>query len=263
MLDTQISDATWIIPEDLWFIRAVGPYIRFMLESAWVLLLFQRRKENLFGLSNSKPNFTAIIEHCNLWRNYDDIQDSWSSLESIIDYYGNNQDAIVPNAGPGHWNDPDMVSFNTQNYLKTSMIFRQLIYLYAGWRAINCFPKQSTHNSTFNWSVYYKLTFFFTYCILIRRLLLKFLESGTSLVIFDENPYVSRKVRHELRWISLDFNFHIIDFYLLRDLKSVNKWNCLTGDSRDDIFGNIGIFVNSYRVNFSSIANSVFGEFWW
>lgn len=45
-----------------------------------------------------------------MWRNYDDIQDSWSSLESIIDYYGNNQDAIVLNAGPGHWNDPDMVS---------------------------------------------------------------------------------------------------------------------------------------------------------
>lgn len=56
-----------------------------------------------------QPNFSSIIEHCNLWRNYDDIQDSWQSLETIIDYYGNNQDAIVPNAGPGHWNDPDMV----------------------------------------------------------------------------------------------------------------------------------------------------------
>ncbi|XP_059619087.1 alpha-N-acetylgalactosaminidase-like isoform X2 [Phlebotomus argentipes] len=55
------------------------------------------------------PNFSSIIEHCNLWRNYDDIQDSWASLETIIDYYGNNQDAIVPNAGPGHWNDPDML----------------------------------------------------------------------------------------------------------------------------------------------------------
>lgn len=30
-------------------------------------------------------------------------------MESIIDYYGNNQDSIVPNAGPGHWNDPDML----------------------------------------------------------------------------------------------------------------------------------------------------------
>lgn len=55
------------------------------------------------------PNFSSIIEHCNLWRNYDDIQDSWASLETIIDYYGNNQEAIVPNAGPGHWNDPDML----------------------------------------------------------------------------------------------------------------------------------------------------------
>lgn len=58
----------------------------------------------------AQPNFSSIIEHCNLWRNYDDIQDSWASLEAIIDYYGNNQDQIVPNAGPGHWNDPDMVS---------------------------------------------------------------------------------------------------------------------------------------------------------
>lgn len=56
-----------------------------------------------------QPNFTSIIQHCNLWRNYDDIQDSWSSVESIIDYFGNNQDVIVPNAGPGHWNDPDML----------------------------------------------------------------------------------------------------------------------------------------------------------
>lgn len=56
-----------------------------------------------------QPNYTAITEHCNLWRNFDDIQDSWNSLETIIDYYGNNQDVIVPNAGPGHWNDPDML----------------------------------------------------------------------------------------------------------------------------------------------------------
>lgn len=61
-----------------------------------------------------QPNFSSIIEHCNLWRNYDDIQDSWASLEAIIDYYGNNQDQIVPNAGPGHWNDPDMVGYRRQ-----------------------------------------------------------------------------------------------------------------------------------------------------
>lgn len=56
-----------------------------------------------------QPNYTAIAQSCNLWRNFDDIQDSWASVESIIDYYGNNQDVIVPIAGPGHWNDPDML----------------------------------------------------------------------------------------------------------------------------------------------------------
>lgn len=56
-----------------------------------------------------QPNYTAIINTCNLWRNFDDIQDSWESVQRIIDYYGDNQQVIVPNAGPGHWNDPDMV----------------------------------------------------------------------------------------------------------------------------------------------------------
>lgn len=57
-----------------------------------------------------QPNYTAIINTCNLWRNFDDIQDSWQSVASVIDHYGDNQDVIIANAGPGHWNDPDMVS---------------------------------------------------------------------------------------------------------------------------------------------------------
>lgn len=57
-----------------------------------------------------QPNYTAIKASCNLWRNFDDIQDSWQSIQAIIDYYGDNQDLIVPHAGPGHWNDPDMVT---------------------------------------------------------------------------------------------------------------------------------------------------------
>lgn len=55
------------------------------------------------------PNYTAIAENCNLWRNFDDIQDSWRSVSSILAWYGTNQDMIIPNAGPGHWNDPDML----------------------------------------------------------------------------------------------------------------------------------------------------------
>merc|ERR1719213_47451 len=59
--------------------------------------------------SGMTPNYTSIINTCNLWRNFDDIQDSWNSVERTIDYYGDNQDIIIANAGPGHWNDPDML----------------------------------------------------------------------------------------------------------------------------------------------------------
>jgi len=55
------------------------------------------------------PNYPAIVEHCNLWRNFDDISDSWDSVLSIVDYYGEDKDGFGPRAGPGNWNDPDML----------------------------------------------------------------------------------------------------------------------------------------------------------
>ncbi|KAK2548693.1 Alpha-N-acetylgalactosaminidase [Acropora cervicornis] len=57
--------------------------------------------------SNITPNYTRIAEYCNLWRNYDDIQDSWASVSGIIKWYGEHLDEMIPAAGPGHWNDPD------------------------------------------------------------------------------------------------------------------------------------------------------------
>lgn len=41
----------------------------------------------------------------NLWRTTGDISDRWESMERI----GFTQDALAPYAGPGHWNDPDML----------------------------------------------------------------------------------------------------------------------------------------------------------
>jgi len=59
------------------------------------------------GLS---PNYKMIAEHCNLWRNFDDIDDSWDSVVSIMDYYGgNSSQAFLQHGGPGNWNDPDML----------------------------------------------------------------------------------------------------------------------------------------------------------
>lgn len=55
------------------------------------------------------PKYAMIAENCNLWRNFDDIGDSWESVKSILDYYNSAQDTLVPAAGPGQWNDPDML----------------------------------------------------------------------------------------------------------------------------------------------------------
>jgi alpha-galactosidase len=41
----------------------------------------------------------------NLWRTTDDIQDSWESMIANIE----KQVPTAPYAGPGHWNDPDML----------------------------------------------------------------------------------------------------------------------------------------------------------
>ncbi|XP_039621579.1 alpha-N-acetylgalactosaminidase [Polypterus senegalus] len=54
-------------------------------------------------------NYTVLGDVCNLWRNYDDIEDSWGSVLSIVDWFFNNQDVLQPAAGPGKWNDPDML----------------------------------------------------------------------------------------------------------------------------------------------------------
>ena len=56
------------------------------------------------------PDYESIAKHCNLWRNWDDIQDSWTSVLSIIDWFAKHQDEFQQFAGPGNWNDPDMVS---------------------------------------------------------------------------------------------------------------------------------------------------------
>ncbi|KAF4718860.1 hypothetical protein FOZ63_031702, partial [Perkinsus olseni] len=52
-----------------------------------------------------------IAPACNLWRNYGDIEDSWASVEDITNFWARNTstDILVRAAGPGHWNDPDMI----------------------------------------------------------------------------------------------------------------------------------------------------------
>ncbi|XP_073342440.1 alpha-galactosidase A [Pagrus major] len=56
-----------------------------------------------------QPNYTAIRETCNHWRNFNDVYDSWSSVKTILAWTASHQDIIAPSAGPGGWNDPDML----------------------------------------------------------------------------------------------------------------------------------------------------------
>ena len=37
------------------------------------------------------------------------LQDKWSNVLGTIDHYAEKQDTFTAAAGPGHWNDPDMV----------------------------------------------------------------------------------------------------------------------------------------------------------
>lgn len=56
-----------------------------------------------------KVDYKVIGDHCHTWRNFDDINSSWKSIRSIIDYYDHNQDKHIPTHGPGRWHDPDML----------------------------------------------------------------------------------------------------------------------------------------------------------
>ncbi|XP_070843167.1 alpha-N-acetylgalactosaminidase-like [Chaetodon trifascialis] len=56
-----------------------------------------------------KVNYTQLGKICNLWRNYYDIEDSWDSVQEIIDWFFDHQDVLIPVSGPGRWNDPDML----------------------------------------------------------------------------------------------------------------------------------------------------------
>ena len=53
-------------------------------------------------------NFTALAEACNIWRIYNDIQDSWWHVLDIQEFWAQQQHRLAPAAGPGAFNDPDM-----------------------------------------------------------------------------------------------------------------------------------------------------------
>lgn len=60
-------------------------------------------------IHHTKPDYKPVRETCNFWRNYDDINDSWDSIKNAIQFYGADYGNFSGMAGPGAWNDPDML----------------------------------------------------------------------------------------------------------------------------------------------------------
>lgn len=44
---------------------------------------------------NQRPNYALIAKHCNLWRNYDDIENSFASIMGIMEFYAKNQEEFA------------------------------------------------------------------------------------------------------------------------------------------------------------------------
>jgi hypothetical protein len=66
---------------------------------------------------NRKPYARMTAAGCNLWRNWDDIDNSWSSVATIIAHYGEYSHHLASVAGPGlGWNDMDMILAGDDHY---------------------------------------------------------------------------------------------------------------------------------------------------
>nr|CAD7405146.1 unnamed protein product [Timema cristinae] len=69
--------------------------------------------------NNITPDWSSIPALCNSWRTYIDIVDGYTNLVKIVEYMAENQDTFVPLAGPGHWNDPDVLTVGNKAMLRS------------------------------------------------------------------------------------------------------------------------------------------------
>ena len=53
-------------------------------------------------------DYAPLPPFCNLWRIWDDIECIWLSIKCIMDKFGN-ETKWAEYAGPGHWNEADMI----------------------------------------------------------------------------------------------------------------------------------------------------------
>lgn len=56
-----------------------------------------------------QPDYAAVAKYCNAWRVYGDIYDAYQSIMSVVNYFGDDSGNFSSVAGPGNFNDGDMV----------------------------------------------------------------------------------------------------------------------------------------------------------
>lgn len=109
-------------------VLAPDPRVRYTL---WSAELAKQSRPIVFSCSwpayDPTANLTYVGTICDLWREFDDIRDDFDAFMSILDYQS--RAGLAPYAGPGHWNDPDMLE--TGNGGCTATEYATLISLWA------------------------------------------------------------------------------------------------------------------------------------
>ncbi|GAB5354412.1 hypothetical protein AAMO2058_000116800 [Amorphochlora amoebiformis] len=71
------------------------------------------------GTNETAKNFSEFRRAgCHLWRNWDDISNTWESIVSIIDHWGDYSKVLQESGGPNSWNDMDMLIIGNDHYGK-------------------------------------------------------------------------------------------------------------------------------------------------
>lgn len=58
---------------------------------------------------NVSEDYGLVRQYCNIWRNFWDVEDDFSNVKNIVNYYGKNNVLFQKYSGPGGFFDPDMV----------------------------------------------------------------------------------------------------------------------------------------------------------
>lgn len=74
-----------------------------LLTCEWPFYMLRERP------NHKNPDYNLTKQSCNLWRYYEDVEDSWLSVLSIIDFTISMQEEICAYHGPGAWFDPDQL----------------------------------------------------------------------------------------------------------------------------------------------------------